>query len=140
MHCAEMTLSVLFVVGLKSIMWCGQAEWVKLVLSNMLLVSDYFCASNTCQKDLKPDTCEPPTILRVYMLLDLCLTSIMYLRQVSGFNIDIYIYLNEIKLLKPVICCYWLSTHSAWSRHLSISTQGRMITIYDLLSCKVWKF
>ena len=37
------------------------------------------------------------------------------LRQVPGFNIDIYIHLHEMTLLKPVTCSYQLPTHSTSS-------------------------
>ena len=37
----------------------------------------------------------------------------MYLRQVAGFNIDIDIYLNEVKLLKQVTRGYQFPTHFA---------------------------
>ena len=41
----------------------------------------------------------------------------MNLWQLPGFNIDIYKYLNEMKLLKPVTCFYQLPTDSGWSHH-----------------------
>ena len=73
--------------------WCIHLDWI---VSNMLLVSDYFCISNKSQEIWNQMLVNPYNI-RVYITL-LDVTSLMYLWQVLGFNIDMYEYLNEIKL------------------------------------------
>ena len=35
-----------------------------------------------------------------------------------GLTLEFTLYLNEIKLLKPVTCYYQLPTHSAWSHRI----------------------
>ncbi len=80
------------------------------------VVTGYLYTPNINQHNLKPATCEPNNI-KVYTtcLLDLLID----LWQVPGFNTNIYIYLSEIKLMKPVTCCCQLPTHSAWSHHIT---------------------
>ena len=45
--------------------------------------------------------------------MDLCISN-QALATIVWFKIDIYVYWNEIKLLKPVTCRYRLPTHFAW--------------------------
>ena len=54
-----------------------------------------FYTSNICQQNLKPDTCEPLQYQGLHKpVYQIYGTAIMYLRQVPGFNIDIYIILK----------------------------------------------
>ena len=66
---------------------------------------------------MKPDTCEPYNI-RVYItwLLDLCIIK-QALVTCVWFKIYIFIYWNEIKLLKPITSRYRLQTYS----HINVS-------------------
>ncbi len=81
-------------------------------VTGFLLVSDYFSTLDIGLKSIKFET------RHLWIPYNIRVLSI-YLRQVPGFNTDIYIpYLNEITLLKSVACHCWLQTYSAWSNQV----------------------
>ncbi len=71
---------------------------------------------------MESDNCEPLLqyhVLYLTWLLDQ-LNIYHVLATSDWFNIYIYIYLHEIKLLNPVTCHYRLPTHSVWSHHMQL--------------------
>ena len=96
----------------------------------MLLVSDYFLLYMPIESETRH--LWTPAILgfpkKKELRVSICITCFLYLCYINQvhatrvwFNIDIYAYLNEIKLMKPVTCRYQLLTHSAWSMSQNIS-------------------
>ncbi len=68
-----------------------------------------------------------------YSGLHICLIYVtwnLYSRQVSGFNIDICIYWNKIKLLKQVTYRNRLPTHSTWSQRICQILTKYFIILY----------
>ena len=82
---------------------------------------------------MKPDTCEPYNI-RVY-ITRLLVLGIIYQALATSvwFKIDIYVYWNEMKLLKSVTCRSRLPTHSAWLLHIYCMSPRCLISGYHVL-------
>ncbi len=80
--------------------------------SDMLLISDYFYASNIMSIEFETRHMGILQYLGLHNRIYLCNINNI-LATSAWFNIDIQVYSNDIKPQKPVTCRYWLPTHSA---------------------------